>query len=88
MALGEVFLQCLVDEEADHGLGDAGVGRGQAPVEAPDPLRLVNIAGTLQCVHLLLSPGSEEDNQVRSVSRKQHFKTLFPHKQDLFSSNV
>lgn len=60
LTLAQFLLQGLVNEEADHGLGDAGVGRRQAPVEAPDPLRPVNVACTLQSVHLLLPSGPEK----------------------------
>ncbi len=73
MALGEVFLQCLVDEEADHGLRDAGVRGSQASVEAPNPFHFVNIAGTLQCIHLLLSSGSKRSNRFMLISAKITF---------------
>lgn len=59
LTLAEFFLQGLVNEEADHGFRDAGVGRRQAPVEASDALRSVNVACTLQRVHLLLPSGPE-----------------------------
>lgn len=58
----------LIDEEADHGLRDAGVGCGQATVEAPDALRFVNMAGTLQGIHLFLPPGSEKSNKRSSMT--------------------
>lgn len=54
-AFRQAFLQALVDEEADHGLGDAGVRGRQAAVEAASALSPVNVARALQRVHPLLS---------------------------------
>lgn len=68
LALRQLLLQHLIDEEADHGLRDAGVGRSQASVEASDSLRLVNIAGALQGVHLLLPSGSVRSNRLFTLA--------------------
>lgn len=59
------LLQRLVDEEADHGLGDSGVGRSEAPVKASYTFGPVYVARALQCVHLLLAscPGGKAVNQ-------------------------
>lgn len=68
LALCQFLLQRLVDEEADHCLRDAGIGRSQASVEASDPLCLVNIAGTLQGVHLLLPSGSAKSSRLLTLA--------------------
>lgn len=67
LALSKVFLQGLVDEEADHGLRDASIRCSQASVEASNPFCFVNIASTLQCIHLLLPSGPKESRRLCSL---------------------
>lgn len=79
LALCQFLLQRLVYEEADHGLRDAGIGCSQASVEASDPLCLVNIAGALQGVHLLLPSGPEKSSGLFALAAnlvQSHSDTL------------